>query len=62
MRFIVGRHARRVLVLSFGLIALAGGIAYATIPDSVGVIHGCYGTNGQLRVIDPSNGVGLMFL
>ena len=56
MRFILGRHARRVLVLSFGLIALAAGIAYATIPDSAGVIHGCYRNNGQLRVIDPSNG------
>jgi hypothetical protein len=30
-----------------------GGIAYAAIPDSDGVIHGCYGnSNGQLRVID----------
>ena len=30
-----------------------GGIAYASIPDSAGVIHGCYGkSNGQLRVID----------
>jgi hypothetical protein len=56
MRFILGRHARRVLVPSFGLIALAAGIAYATIPDSAGVIHGCYRNNGQLRVIDPSNG------
>jgi len=56
MRFILGRHARRVLVHSFGLIALAAGIAYATIPDSAGVIHGCYRNNGQLRVIDPSNG------
>jgi hypothetical protein len=56
MRFILGRHARRVLVLSFGLIALAAGIAYSTIPDSAGVIHGCYRNNGQLRVIDPSNG------
>jgi hypothetical protein len=56
MRFIIGRRARRVLVLSVGLIALAAGIAYATIPDSAGTIHGCYGSNGQLRVIDPSTG------
>jgi hypothetical protein len=29
--------------------------AYATIPDSSGVIHGCYNTKyGQLRVIDPT--------
>ncbi len=42
---------------------VAGGIAYATIPDSNGVIHACYHVNGQgtvdgsgnLRVIDPSS-------
>jgi hypothetical protein len=42
---------------------LAGGIAYATIPDSSGVIHACYHVNAQgtvdasgaLRVIDPSS-------
>jgi len=37
--------------------ATIGGVAYAAIPDSSGVIHGCY-TNkvGVLRVIDPSAG------
>ena len=34
--------------------AVAGGVAYATIPDSAGVIHGCYSKSGSLRVIDPS--------
>jgi len=35
----------------------AGGVAWATIPDSGGVIHACYQKNsGQLRVIDPSTG------
>jgi len=44
-----------VLVAVVGL--AAGGVAYATIPDSGGVIHGCYQKNeGQLRVIDPSTG------
>lgn len=44
-----------VLVAAVGL--AAGGVAYATIPDSGGVIHGCYQKNeGQLRVIDPSAG------
>ena len=34
-------------------LALAGGVAYATIPDSNGVIQGCYGkSGGSLRVID----------
>ncbi len=41
---------------------VAGGVAYATIPDSAGVIHGCYNTNptrgplGQLRVVDTGQG------
>jgi hypothetical protein len=35
------------------LLAVAGGVAYATIPDAGGVIHGCYKTSsGALRVID----------
>jgi hypothetical protein len=35
------------------LLVVAGGVAYATIPDSSGVIHGCYKNNGgDLRVID----------
>jgi hypothetical protein len=34
---------------------IAGGVAYATIPDSGGVIHGCYqNIKGTLRVIDSS--------
>ena len=36
---------------------MAGGVAYATIPDSNSVIHSCYATkDGSLRVID--TGVG----
>jgi len=34
---------------------VAGGVAYATIPDSNATIHGCYGkSGGSLRVIDAS--------
>ncbi|HEU5212419.1 MAG TPA: hypothetical protein VFU10_06580 [Gaiellaceae bacterium] len=37
--------------------AVAGGAALAAIPDSSGVINGCYQKNvGNLRVIDPSAG------
>lgn len=37
------------------VLAIAGGIAYATIPDSSGTIHGCYSkSTGTLRVIDSS--------
>jgi hypothetical protein len=45
-----------VLAVVFGV--AVGGIAYASIPDSKGVIHGCYRkTTGQLIVID-SDGKG----
>lgn len=36
---------------------LAGGVAYAAVPDSNGVINGCYQKSaGDLRVIDPGAG------
>ncbi|HEU0304550.1 MAG TPA: hypothetical protein VFR32_08215 [Gaiellaceae bacterium] len=47
---------------SFALVALAGlavgaGLTWAAIPDTNGVIQGCYKTvGGGLRVIDPSAG------
>jgi hypothetical protein len=49
---------RMLVVLGVGaLVALGGGIAYANIPDSSGVIHACYKSqNGQLRVIDTAKG------
>jgi len=53
----VGRLGRRgVLIVIGGLagIAIAGGVAYATIPDAGGVVHLCYKDNGDLRVIDPA--------
>lgn len=35
-------------------VAMAGGVAYATIPDANSVIHGCRNNaTGLLRVIDP---------
>jgi hypothetical protein len=46
---------RRVRWAALGAIAAAlvmGGIAYASIPGPDGVIHGCFGNNGALRVID----------
>jgi len=47
---------RLSLLLLFLVVGVAvGGIAYASIPDSGGVIHGCYQkNNGNLRVIDSS--------
>jgi hypothetical protein len=46
---------RMLLVLCAALALTAGGIAYASIPDSGGVIHTCYTkSGGTLRVIDDS--------
>src|SRR3974390_106419 len=43
-----------VVIVAAGGLAAAG-VAYATIPDSNGVIHGCYErSTGTLRVIDSS--------
>jgi hypothetical protein len=43
-----------VPVAAVGLLAM-GGVAFATIPDSGQVIHGCYRrSGGALRVIDNS--------
>jgi hypothetical protein len=46
---------RTLTALAAGLVLLAvcGGVAYATIPGSGGVIHGCYAKyGGAVRVID----------
>jgi len=51
-----------VAVAIAAALLVAGGIAYATIPDSSGVIHACYkvdpkgnlDNNATLRLIDPS--------
>jgi hypothetical protein len=44
-----------LLVAPVAVLAVAGGIAYALIPDGKGVVHGCYMRwGGNLRVIDNS--------
>ena len=48
--------ARVVALVAGAALLLAGGVAYATIPDSGGVIHGCYAKNGSLRVVDTAAG------
>jgi hypothetical protein len=47
-------RSRKTAVLVAGaVLALGAGVAYATIPDNAGVIHGCYSNeNGLLRVVD----------
>jgi collagen triple helix repeat protein len=47
-----GRLAAAAIV-AVGMMVAGAGIAYATIPDVSGVIHGCYAkSGGSLRVID----------
>src|SRR3954451_15766098 len=46
-----------VLGAIVGAALAAGAVAVAAIPDSAGVIHGCYQKNvGNLRVLDPAAG------
>jgi hypothetical protein len=48
---------RKAVPLAFAVAAVIAGAAFAAIPDSAGVIHGCYTNRGGiLRVIDPSAG------
>lgn len=61
MRSILGRRGARPALAAVAAFAIAGGLAYAAIPDAAGVIHGCYRTStddqkGQLRVVeDPAS-------
>lgn len=54
------RRLRRfplVLAVAAAFLAVAGGVAYATIPDSNGVINACYDKqSGLLRVFDAQTG------
>jgi hypothetical protein len=51
------------MVAFVALVLSVGGVAFATVPDSSGVIHACYNVNAQgqvgdganLRVVDPSS-------
>jgi hypothetical protein len=42
MEHALGRRMIRVLLAGGALLALEAGIAYATVPDTGGVIHTCY--------------------
>jgi hypothetical protein len=53
MRGKLSRRMARLVVLVGVLMAVAAGVAWATIPGSTGVINGCYAkSGGTLRVID----------
>ena len=56
-RFTLRRSRWLLLGAVTGAVLAGGAAAFATIPDSNGVINGCYQKNvGNLRVIDPSAG------
>src|SRR5215211_1957595 len=46
----------RLLARGIGLVAVLGGVAYAGIPASNGVISACKDNKGALRVIDAEAG------
>jgi hypothetical protein len=63
MRFTLRRRGRSLLAASIAGLALAGGIAYAAIPDSGGVIHTCFKSSdatklggAPLSVVDSESG------
>lgn len=51
-----GSPSRWLIVASVIALVAVGGIAYAAIPDTGGVIHGCYDSRGDLSVVDPGAG------
>ena len=55
MRRMIGRRSRRLVLVTLTLLALAAGIAYATIPDGGKVYTACMLNGvGTIRLIDPS--------
>jgi hypothetical protein len=57
MKKLVSRLGRRSLLVVAVALTAVGGVAYASIPDSAGVITACrQNVNGGLRLIDPSAG------
>jgi hypothetical protein len=46
----------RATVLAIALVLAGGALAWASIPDSIGMVHACYTSNGTLRVIDSESG------
>ena len=50
-----GSRGRRIALAATVTFALAGGIAYASIPDTgTGVYHACLADDGKIRIIDPA--------
>lgn len=53
----VREHKWSMTVVVVGVAAaLSAGLAWASVPDAAGVIHGCYDGKGALRVVDAETG------
>jgi hypothetical protein len=53
VKSIFGLRGRRLALVTVAIFAVAGGIAYASIPDATGVYHACMLKNiGTIRIID----------
>jgi hypothetical protein len=48
---------RRLAVVTVAIFAVAGGIAYGSIPDAGGVYHACLSKTGAIRIVDPDTDV-----
>ena len=48
----IPRPSPAMVVALIGVAIGLSGVAFATIPDSNGTIHGCYGPQGNLRVVE----------
>jgi hypothetical protein len=48
---------RRLAVVTVAIFAVAGGIAYGSIPDAGGVYHACLAKTGAIRIIDTDTDV-----
>jgi hypothetical protein len=49
-------HRLIIPVVAAASVAATAGLAYSSIPDSAGTIHGCYSVSkGNLRVIDSAS-------
>jgi hypothetical protein len=51
----IPRPSPAMIVALVGIVIGLGGVAFATIPDSSGTIHGCYNQSGNLRVVESAN-------
>ena len=55
MKSTIGLRGRRMALAAVATFVVAGGIAFAAIPDAgTGVYHACMKKNGTIRIIDPA--------